>query len=740
MLSLVLPKGSLERATLDLFDAADLTVRRSSDRDYHATIDDPRIERVRFLRPQEIPSYVEQGLFDFGITGRDWITETGADVASLGELQYSKATSDPVRVVLAVPASVPWQTGADLPDGVRISTEFPALTRRYLEEHGVKAVVIPSYGATEAKVPDIVDAIVDLTETGASLHRNGLRILDTLLTSYTELIANHDAYADPAKRDAMEDVALLLRGAIRARGSVLLKLNVSAADLAAVTSYPARHVLPDDHLAGPRRHARRRGRGAQARRQHADPGAEGGGRAGHPGDPDQQDRGVSRPCCSPNRRCCGRPQAPAAMAAGRAGGHAAPRGAGRQRGSGRGPAGLRGCPAAAAARRSASTRRSSTASTSPAPRVPAEALSAALAALDPAVRAALTEAARRARLVHEAQLPAETWTAVAAGSTVTERYLPVRRAGVYVPGGLVAYPSSVLMNVIPAQVAGVAEIAVASPPQAEHGGLPHPAILAACALFGITEVHAAGGAQAIAMLGYGTDECAPVDVISGPGNVYVAAAKRLLRDRVAVDAEAGPTEIAIVADDGADASFIAADLVAQAEHDPLAACLLITTSAALADRVDTELAKAAAQARHAERVQAALAGQSACVMVDDANAALAVADAWAPEHLEIQAADAAILARRVRNAGRHLRRRRGRRCRSATTWPGRTTCCRPAAPPATPAACRCSRSCGACTSWSATRPALADVAPHIDALGGAEDLAAHVQAVRVRVPDSRDQR
>ncbi len=235
MLSLVIPKGSLERATLELFDAADLTVRRSSERDYHAVIDDPRIERVRFLRPQEIPSYVEQGLFDFGITGRDWITETGAEVESLGELHYSKATSDPVRVVLAVPASVPWRTADDLPEGVRISTEFPALTRRYLEAHGVKAVVIPSYGATEAKVPDIVDAIVDLTETGASLVRNGLRILDTLLTSYTELIANPAAYADPAKRDAMEDVALLLRGAISARGNVLLKLNVSAADLDAVS-------------------------------------------------------------------------------------------------------------------------------------------------------------------------------------------------------------------------------------------------------------------------------------------------------------------------------------------------------------------------------------------------------------------------------------------------------------------------------------------------------------------------
>jgi ATP phosphoribosyltransferase len=235
VLSLVLPKGSLERATLDLFDAADLTVRRSSDRDYHASVDDPRIERVRFLRPQEIPSYIEQGLFDFGITGRDWITETGADVTSLGELQYSKATSDPVRVVLAVPAGSPWTSVSDLPEGVRISTELPALTRRYLDAAGVKAVVIPSYGATEAKVPDIVDAIVDLTETGSSLRKNGLRILDTLLISYTELIANTAAFADQEKRAAMEDVALLLRGAIRARGNVLVKLNVDAAQLAAVT-------------------------------------------------------------------------------------------------------------------------------------------------------------------------------------------------------------------------------------------------------------------------------------------------------------------------------------------------------------------------------------------------------------------------------------------------------------------------------------------------------------------------
>jgi ATP phosphoribosyltransferase len=235
MLSLVLPKGSLERATLELFDAADLTVQRSSDRDYHASIDDPRIDKVRFLRPQEIPSYLERGLFDLGITGRDWIEETEADVVSLGELQYSKATSAPVRVVLAVPDAAPWRSAADLPEGARISTEFPSLTRRFLDARGVKAMVIPSYGATEAKVPDIVDAIVDLTETGSSLRKNGLRILETLLTSYTELIAAAQAFADPAKRAAMEDIGLLLRGAIQARGNVLLKLNVPADKLAAVT-------------------------------------------------------------------------------------------------------------------------------------------------------------------------------------------------------------------------------------------------------------------------------------------------------------------------------------------------------------------------------------------------------------------------------------------------------------------------------------------------------------------------
>ena len=231
MLSLVLPKGSLERATLELFEAADLPIRRGSDRDYHAAVDDPRIDTVRFLRPQEIPSYLEQGLFDLGITGRDWISETGADVHSLTELEYSKATSNPVRIVLAVPREAAANRGRELPDGVRVSTEYPELTRRYFTEIGVKAVIVPSYGATEAKVPDIVDAIVDVTETGSSLRKHGLKVIETLVTSRTELVANHEAYADPEKRAAMADVEMLLRGAIRARGNVYLMLNVSAAAL-----------------------------------------------------------------------------------------------------------------------------------------------------------------------------------------------------------------------------------------------------------------------------------------------------------------------------------------------------------------------------------------------------------------------------------------------------------------------------------------------------------------------------
>ena len=236
MLSLVLPKGSLEKATLELFEAADLTVRRGSDRDYHAAIDDPRIDRVRFLRPQEIPQYVEQGLFDLGLTGRDWVTETSSDVVSIGELEYSKATSNPVRIVLAVPKDDPAERGDQLPDGVRVSTEYPELTRRFFEKVGVSARIVPSYGATEAKVPDIVDAIVDVTETGSSLRAHGLKILETLLTSRTELVANPASYADDEKRAAMDDIALLLQGAIRARGQVLLKLNVAGADLEAVLS------------------------------------------------------------------------------------------------------------------------------------------------------------------------------------------------------------------------------------------------------------------------------------------------------------------------------------------------------------------------------------------------------------------------------------------------------------------------------------------------------------------------
>lgn len=234
MLKLVLPKGSLEQATLELFQEADLGVIRSSSVAYRARIDDPRIDEVRILRPQEIPVYVADGLFDLGVTGRDWIAETDSAVESLGELRYSKATSNPVRVVLAVGRDSPYESVADLPAGVRVSTEYPELTRRFFADAGVEARIALSYGATEAKVPDIVDAVVDLTETGRALAAAGLRVIGTLLTSYTELIANPSSFADPAKAHAMGQIHTLLQGVLDARGKVLVKVNVPAEALGAV--------------------------------------------------------------------------------------------------------------------------------------------------------------------------------------------------------------------------------------------------------------------------------------------------------------------------------------------------------------------------------------------------------------------------------------------------------------------------------------------------------------------------
>ncbi|HVM07162.1 MAG TPA: ATP phosphoribosyltransferase, partial [Acidimicrobiales bacterium] len=231
LLRLVLPKGSLEKATLELFDAADLAVTRSSEVDYKASIADPRIAEVRILRPQEIPQYVADGLFDLGITGRDWIEETHSDVVSLGELHYSKATARPIKVVLAVAEDAPYQSVRDLPQGVRVSTEYPELTRRFLEKHGIQGEITLSYGATEAKIPDIADVIVEITETGRALRQARLRILDTILVSFTELIANPVAYQDPDKRHAMHQLHTLLQGSLEARGKVLVKLNVADADL-----------------------------------------------------------------------------------------------------------------------------------------------------------------------------------------------------------------------------------------------------------------------------------------------------------------------------------------------------------------------------------------------------------------------------------------------------------------------------------------------------------------------------
>jgi ATP phosphoribosyltransferase len=251
MLRIVLPKGSLERATLELFAAADLPVVRASDVDYRAGIDDPRVDEVRILRPQEIPHYVAEGTFDLGVTGRDWIEETGADVVSLGELAYSKASANPIRVVLAVAKDSPVTTVADLPRGARVATEYPELTRRVLEKAGVDADIRISYGATDAKVPDIADAVVEITETGRALAAAGLRVVDTLLVSRTELIANPASAADPHKRTAMDHLLTLLQGALEARGKVLLKLNVAASQLPAVVAVlPALKAPTVSELAG----------------------------------------------------------------------------------------------------------------------------------------------------------------------------------------------------------------------------------------------------------------------------------------------------------------------------------------------------------------------------------------------------------------------------------------------------------------------------------------------------------
>jgi histidinol dehydrogenase len=370
-------------------------------------------------------------------------------------------------------------------------------------------------------------------------------------------------------------------------------------------------------------------------------------------------------------------------------------------------------------------------------RVPVSALQQALSNLDPAVRAALEEAITRARLVHEAQRRPDERVDVAPGAVVTERWVPVTRVGLYVPGGLVAYPSSVVMNVVPAQVAGVHSLAVASPPKAEFGGHPNPAVLAACALLGVDEVYAVGGAQAIAMFAYGVEDVPRVDLVTGPGNVYVAAAKRLVRGVVGIDAEAGPTEIGILADDSADPDYLAADLVAQAEHDELAACLLVSPSQELLDAVDAALAPRVVATPHRERVEKALAGQSAYVLVDDLDQGLQVVDAWGAEHLEVVTRDASAVAARVRNAGAIFVG-----AYSPVSLGDYLAGSNHVLPTGGTARHTSGLAVGSFLRGvhvvDYSREALAAVGDHIAALGGAEDLLAHVEAVQTRLrPASR---
>ncbi|RLK62235.1 histidinol dehydrogenase [Actinokineospora cianjurensis] len=373
-------------------------------------------------------------------------------------------------------------------------------------------------------------------------------------------------------------------------------------------------------------------------------------------------------------------------------------------------------------------------------RVPAAELTTALAELDPAVRAALEESIARARRVHGDQRRTDVTTQVVPGGTVTERWVPVGRVGLYVPGGLAVYPSSVVMNVVPAQAAGVESLVVCSPAQADFGGRPHPAILAAAALLGVDEVWAVGGAQAVALLAHGgtdTDGAAldPVDMITGPGNIYVTAAKRLLRGLIGIDSEAGPTEIAILADAGADPVHVAADLISQAEHDPLAASVLVTDSVELADAVDDELARQVKATKHSERVTTALSGpQSGTVLVSTVEDGLRVVDAYAAEHLEIQTANARELAARVRNAGAvfvgaYAPVSLGDYCAGSNHVLPTGGCARHSSGLSVQTFLR------GIHVVDYTEDALREVAGHVVALANAEDLPAHGQAVTARFRD-----
>jgi histidinol dehydrogenase len=367
--------------------------------------------------------------------------------------------------------------------------------------------------------------------------------------------------------------------------------------------------------------------------------------------------------------------------------------------------------------------------------VPPAALRRALDELDPDVRAALEEAIRRLRATCEAELERDVTTQVVPGGTVSQLMVPISRVGLYVPGGLAPLVSSVVMNVVPAQVAGVESIALTSSPQADNGGLPHPTILAACALLGVEEVYAVGGAQAIAMFAYGAGPCRKVDLVTGPGNIYTVSAKRLLKGVVGIDSEAGPTEIAILADETADASYVAADLLSQAEHDPMAAAVLVTPSTTLADDVEAELDKQVSVTRHVDRIRTALSGrQSGIVLVDDLEQGLAVVDAYAAEHLEIQTRDASTLARRVRNAGAIFV--------GAYAPVSLGDYCAGSNHVLPTAGCACHSSGLSVRSFRKAvhvieydAQALRDVSAHVVNLAEAEDLPGHGAAVRVRVED-----
>ena len=618
-LKLGIPKGSLENATVDLFRRAGFQITVSS-RSYFPAIDDPEIECM-LIRAQEMARYVEDGVLDAGLTGRDWVQENDAQVQTVADLIYAKQSFGKVRWVLAVPESSPVQTVKDL-QGKIIATELVAATERYLKSHGVTAKVEFSWGATEVKPPELADAIVEVTETGSSLRANKLRIVETVMESNTQLIANVNSWKDTWKRRKLEDMRMLLEGAINALGKVGLMLNVEKQESGERAGRAAR-AEEADHLAAERwRLAGAQHHPGRSHRAHHHSAPERSRRAGHRRVSAEQNRNVG--LTSTMIRIINHREAQSLVA----------RKTQRLEDAERivapiledvrreGDAAL-----LAYARKFDGFEGSSV-------RIPVH------GTLEPefgrAVRIADTNIREYARL----QLPVEKLVEYPDGRKLGQIVRPLDSMGAYTPAGRYPLPSTLLMNIIPAQVAGVKTTCVACPhPSAE--------ILGIAAWLGVTHFFQMGGAQAIAALAFGTATVPRVDRIVGPGNIYVAAAKKLIAGETGIDFVAGPTEIVIIAAEG-NPEWIAADMLAQAEHDVDASAILLTTSRDLANAVAEAVERQLHSLPTAAVARQSIDNNGAIVIVDSLERAVEFSNSLAPEHLALH--DPALLGS-IQNAG-----------------------------------------------------------------------------------------